>query len=85
MDGLLAFSTGPAHRDGWNWWNRVVKEHPHLGIMHEVYDAPPGAWENIYVNFPPFGIGEAFHFIGFFFPPLFLALFFQIITIEYTG
>lgn len=26
--------------------------------MHEVYAAPRGQWENIYVNFRPFGMGE---------------------------
>lgn len=58
VEGLHAFARGPAHREGWNWWSSTVHEHPHLGIMHEVYAAPPGAWENINVNFVPFGIGE---------------------------
>ena len=38
-----------------------MHEHPHLGIMHEVYAAPPGSWENISVNFAPFGMGELGH------------------------
>lgn len=58
VEGLHAFVCGPAHREGWNWWNSTAHKHPHLGIMHEVYAAPPGAWENINVNFVPFGIGE---------------------------
>jgi hypothetical protein len=58
VDGLHTFASSPAHRDGWNWWNRNVEQHPHLGIMHEVYAAPPNAWENIYVNFVPFGMGK---------------------------
>lgn len=28
-------------------FNRVHKEHPHIGIFHETFDAPAGAWENI--------------------------------------
>lgn len=59
MESLHAFAQGPAHRAGWNWWNRTVKQHPHIGIMHEVYAAPKGHWENIYVNCPPFGMGES--------------------------
>lgn len=59
VEGLQAFTVGPKHREGWDWWNRTVYEHPHLGIMHEVYAAPPGAWENINVNFIPFGIGKS--------------------------
>lgn len=34
----------------WSWWNRNTKTHPHLSIYHEVYHAPAGHWENIYVN-----------------------------------
>jgi len=34
--------------------------------MHEVYAAPKGHWENIYVDFPPFGMGEWDFGRGFF-------------------
>jgi hypothetical protein len=37
-------------RDGWNWWNKEVGKLPHLSIYHEVYHAPAGNWESIYVN-----------------------------------
>lgn len=57
MAGLHKFAHAPAHRAGWNWWNRTVKEHPHISIMHEVYEAPAGAWESIYVNYKPIGLG----------------------------
>lgn len=72
MEGLHAFACGPSHREGWNWWNRTVHEHPHLGIMHEVYAAPPGAWENINVNFVPFGIGKLRLSCFFFFKRVFI-------------
>ena len=58
VEGLHAFALGPQHMEAWNWWNSTVKEHPHLGIMHEVYSAEPGAWENVNTNFIPFGLGE---------------------------
>lgn len=57
MDHLHAFARGDAHRQGWDWWNKTVKEHDHLGIMHEVYAVPTSHWENIYVNMHPFGMG----------------------------
>lgn len=58
LDSLNAFAQGPLHKAGWAWWNKSTKTLPHLGIMHEVYAAPKGNWENIYVNFRPFGMGK---------------------------
>lgn len=58
MAYLNAFAQGPAHRAGWEWFNRMTRSHPHLGMMHEVYAMPTGHWENIYKNFTPFGMGE---------------------------
>lgn len=49
------FAHGPVHRNGWNWWNKTVKEHPYLSIWHEVFRAPSGNWESIYVNSRPQG------------------------------
>jgi hypothetical protein len=31
---------------------------PNLGIMHEIYDCPPGNFENVYINFRPFGLRQ---------------------------
>ncbi|BCS17511.1 monooxygenase fmaE [Aspergillus puulaauensis] len=59
MAGLHRFAHAPAHRAGWDWWNHTVKEHPYLSIMHEVYEAPAGAWESIYVNYKPIGLATA--------------------------
>ena len=39
--------------------NKMVREHQHLGIMHETYSAPYGYWENVYANFRPFGFGKS--------------------------
>jgi len=30
-----------------------------VGIWHETYQVARGAYENIYVNMPPFGLGKA--------------------------
>ncbi|OJJ56089.1 hypothetical protein ASPSYDRAFT_207819 [Aspergillus sydowii CBS 593.65] len=59
MAGLHRFAHAPAHRAGWDWWNRTVKDHPHISIMHEVYEAPAGAWESIYINYKPIGLATA--------------------------
>lgn len=31
-EGLHKFAHGFVHRKGWDWWNRTLKEHPHLGM-----------------------------------------------------
>lgn len=49
-EGLHAFAHSKYHREGWDWWNRNIKNHPHLSIFHETYHVPKGHWENIYVN-----------------------------------
>ncbi|KAL9101128.1 MAG: hypothetical protein Q9187_009277, partial [Circinaria calcarea] len=64
MAHLHEFAQGPAHREGWDWFNRMTKSHPHLGMMHEVYAMPKGHWENIYKNFTPFGMGQTQHLVG---------------------
>lgn len=48
--GLQAFAHSEYHRGAWNWWNKNVKKHPHLSISHEIFDAPRGNWESIYIN-----------------------------------
>ncbi|KAK3670444.1 hypothetical protein LTR78_009685 [Recurvomyces mirabilis] len=49
-EGLHKFAMSEYHMTGWNWWNKHTKQYPHLSIYHEIYHAPAGHWENIYVN-----------------------------------
>jgi heme-degrading monooxygenase HmoA len=56
-EGVHAFAESPVHREGWDWWNRTVKQHPHMVIFHEIYKAERKAYENIYVNSQPTLIG----------------------------
>jgi hypothetical protein len=52
LEGLNRFAHDPVHRQAWDWYNRecVKKGYTHIGIFHEVFSAPPGAYETIYVN-----------------------------------
>ena len=59
--GLHAFAHSDYHRGAWDWWNRTVKQHPHLSIFHEIFEAPKGHWENIYVNSHPSGLNATAH------------------------
>ena len=59
IEHLHAFAQGPTHRLGWDWWAAQNKKYPHIGIMHETYAVPKGAWENVYQNCQPFGMGES--------------------------
>lgn len=56
-EGLHKFAHSDLHREGWDWWNKTLKQHAHLGIFHETYHSPAGHWEAIYGNFEPSGIG----------------------------
>lgn len=64
LDGLNRFAHDPVHRKAWDWYNKVfVKKwgYSHVGIFHEAFCAPAGAYETIYLNMPPtlMGTGSA--------------------------
>ena len=65
MQHLHEFARSPVHQAGWKWFERSTKTHPHLSMMHEVYALPKGHWENLYVNFTPFGMGKSTWQISF--------------------
>ncbi|KAI5362866.1 hypothetical protein Slin15195_G102470 [Septoria linicola] len=50
VEGLHAFAHSKHHREAWNWWNKNVKNMPHISIWHETYHVPAGHYESIYVN-----------------------------------
>lgn len=64
MAHLHEFARGPAHQEGWRWFEKMTKTHAHLSFMHEVYAMPKGHWENVYRNFTPFGMGEFWELHG---------------------
>jgi hypothetical protein len=59
LEDVHAYAHSQLHREAWNWWNDITKSHPHLSIMHEVYQAPKDHWENVYINNHLTGIGES--------------------------
>lgn len=59
IEHLHTFACGPTHRLGWDWWAGQHNKYPQIGIMHETYAVPKGAWENIYQNCHPIGMGES--------------------------
>lgn len=57
----VRYATSPLHREAWDWYNRVVKQYPHLGIWHELFEAPAGSWETVYKNTEPTGFATSKH------------------------
>jgi hypothetical protein len=46
------------HLPAWQQFNKAVGTDGSVGIWHETYLAQPGAYENVYVNMPAFGLGK---------------------------
>jgi len=61
VEKLHAFAHSDYHRGAWDWWNREYKNLPHISIWHEVYHAPKGHWENIFVNTHVTGVASMTH------------------------
>jgi fumigallin biosynthesis monooxygenase-like protein len=59
---LLAYASArdKRHRPAWAAFNRRLREgRGHVGFWHETYVVPAGAHEAVYMNMPPFGLGQA--------------------------
>ncbi|GAA1671067.1 DUF4188 domain-containing protein [Glycomyces endophyticus] len=54
-----AHSQERLHRGFWKWFNRSVKDNGDVGLWHELYQVPAGAFETSYFNMPPFGLARA--------------------------
>ncbi len=61
MDHLLAYAKDrdAQHLPAWRAFNKAIKGNDAVGIWHETYAVTAGSYENIYVNMPPFGMGQA--------------------------
>ena len=62
FDHLEAYARakGGLHVGAWGAFNRAIGDDGSVGIWHETYPVEPGAYECIYGNMPPFGLGRAF-------------------------
>ncbi len=61
LDALFAYakSRDAAHLPAWRAFNKAVGTSGDVGVWHETYRVMPGAYECVYVNMPPFGLGKA--------------------------
>ena len=57
LEDIHAYAHGPTHSEAWRWWEKTMKSLDHIGVMHEIYEAPAGMWENVYLNFQPTDLG----------------------------
>jgi hypothetical protein len=54
-----AQSKTAAHLPAWRAFQQSIGTNGDVGIWHETYVIKSGAYENVYVNMPPFGLGAA--------------------------
>jgi hypothetical protein len=61
LDQLQAYAhaANSAHLPAWRAFNTAIGTSGAVGIWHETYLIAPNQSENIYVNMPPFGLGQA--------------------------
>lgn len=57
LEDVHNYANSPLHKEVVKWWDSTIKEHSHIGFMHEVFEADKGHWENVYINFQPTGLG----------------------------
>ena len=60
LDQLMAYASAreAEHLPAWQAFNRAVGTDGSVGIWHETYLAKAGAFESVYANMPPFGLGK---------------------------
>ena len=54
-----AHASDKAHLPAWQAFNRAIGIGGDVGIWHETYVVPAGHAESLYVNMPPYGLGQA--------------------------
>ena len=61
FEHLEAYARAPdrAHLPAWQWFNTQLGSNGDIGIWHETYLIQPGAYESVYNNMPPYGLGAA--------------------------
>jgi hypothetical protein len=61
FDALEAYSRNKnaAHLPAWQAFQQAIGTNGDVGIWHETYVVRAGAYENVFVNMPPYGLGAA--------------------------
>ena len=61
MDQLMSYAAArdAEHLPAWRAFNRRTRSGSSIGIWHEAYIVQPDGSHVVYVNMPPFGMGEA--------------------------
>jgi hypothetical protein len=54
-----ALDSTAQHAPAMKWTNRLMRESDAVGIWHETYLIEEGAYETVYDNAPPIGLGKA--------------------------
>lgn len=54
-----ALDSNARHAPAMNWTNQLMREIDAVGIWHETYLVEDGAYETVYHNAPPIGLGKA--------------------------
>lgn len=61
IDDVHKYAISPTHLEALKWWEQTMHKDPgslrHIGISHEVYEAPRGRWEAFATNFQPTRLG----------------------------
>ncbi|TDM07926.1 DUF4188 domain-containing protein [Macrococcus lamae] len=58
-DDLMVYAKGPKHLKAWKTFHQRLKNNDAVGFYHETYVIKDGAFENVYINMPTMGIGQA--------------------------
>lgn len=61
IEDVHAYAASPSHVNAVKWWAETAKKDSenmkHIGIAHEVFEAPRGKWEAVSLNFQPTRLG----------------------------
>ena len=60
LEHLLAYARArdSVHLPAWRTYNERLRKSGVIGVWHETYVIKPGAYENVYVQMPPFGLAR---------------------------
>jgi len=58
-DDVHRYAHSPLHTKAWTWYFKEVGPVGNISIFHEIYQVPKGAWETVYGNMAPTGLGAA--------------------------